>query len=111
MNLNQIPKKYRDNISTLRFNSGTIEADVNQAIDDATDWNEAMDSIQSFMENLISEAQGVIETVTDQDDHTLIHALELITEETIDEVSENCGQTWYRVDNQWYFIMTAECEK
>ncbi len=111
MEYKQIPKVYRDLIKDTKHGSYTINSDVIDACENAKNWKEAQKAIKAYMENLIDEATEAIRHFTNDKTYILRMALQRITMEHIDEVEENCGQTWYRVGKQWHFVMTAECDK
>ncbi len=111
MEYKQVPEKYRDEWNGGKHGSMTIQSDVNDSIEKAGDWLDAQGMIEQAMIELIGEAQHTIEKLVDKPNYALIHALQEFTGETIDEVEQNCGQTWYRVGKQWHFVMTAECDK
>ena len=37
-------------------------------------------------------------------------AIEVLTGNMPEKVEENCGTTWFKVDDTWYYISINECE-
>ncbi len=107
MEYNQVPKKYRDEWNGGRHGSMTIQSDVNDSIDKADDWLDAQGMIEQAMIELIGEAQHTIEKLADKPNYALIHAVQEVTGETVEEVKEGDNQVWYIVDGKWYFMITG----
>jgi len=63
MDFKDIPKEFQEDIFGLKHGSYTIECDVNDAIDQATDWKDAKSTIESRMTDLIGEALNTINKI------------------------------------------------
>ncbi len=107
MEYKQVPKKYRDEWNGGKHGSTTIQSDVNDSIDKAGDWLDAQGMIEQAMIELIGEAQHTIEKLVDKPNYALIHAVQEVTGETVEEVKEGDSQIWYKVDDLWYFIISG----
>lgn len=60
MNYENLNTGHRDGIDGLKYNSVTIEAEVNQALDESATEEEFCNDVESRMDNIIAECQGVI---------------------------------------------------
>ncbi len=57
MEFENIPEELKERVEDLRRGSATIEALVNEAIEQADNWKDAQSNIKASMDSLIQEAQ------------------------------------------------------
>ena len=111
MNENQLTKQQQEAANDLKYYSLSAETNINNAIDEAENPDDLIAQITDLMTDQADEAFYLLDQFSGSDDSKLKYALAQITGEKIEEVEENAGSIWYRVDDQWHFVMTAECDK
>jgi len=61
MDFKDLPKEIQNDIEGLKHGSLTIETDIQDSISQATDWEDAQETIESRMTDLIGEAIGNVQ--------------------------------------------------
>lgn len=59
MDFEKLPQDFQEEVTALKHGSLTIQEDVNQALDEATDLPDFVSSVYSRMESLTNEATEV----------------------------------------------------
>lgn len=59
MNYDNLPKKVKEQYDSMRYASGTLEAEIEQALEEAEDLDDFIERVEDAMECLISEAKQV----------------------------------------------------
>jgi len=73
MEIEELPEDLREMVAALKHGSNTIECDVNDALEIASDVDDFRARVCCEIDSLIGEAQGVRDIVCKEKVHVVIH--------------------------------------
>lgn len=83
MIIEELPEDLREMVEGLRHGSNTIECDVNDALENAGSLDEFKANASNAMNDLISEAKEIKDTLGKETVHVVIHLFEGILETAV----------------------------
>lgn len=81
MEIEELPEDLREMVEALKHGSTTIESDVNDALEIASDVDDFRERVECELDSLIGEAQEVKDIIRKQKVHVVVYLFQGILEE------------------------------